>query len=176
MSDGAKVFRLHASGRQTIGDAPARRKGDNVGEPPTTVPPPPPPPPTSDMEARITSLETKWDAVVPTLATKSDLADVRTDFAGLRADFAGLRGELRSSLSELRADMHKADSQHKTWVLSTVLAVIGTAIALAGYLTNILKPAAPAAAPQPTVVVVPSAVVPAPVTTSAQPPAPAASR
>lgn len=33
----------------------------------------------SGMEARLTALETRFDAVLPTLATRADVADVRVD-------------------------------------------------------------------------------------------------
>ncbi|WP_422012702.1 hypothetical protein [Roseateles sp.] len=59
-----------------------------------------------DMD-RITALETKWETVVPTLATKGD---VQTGFA------------------ELRADMQEMNAGISRWMLGTVLTVIGTIV------------------------------------------------
>lgn len=99
-----------------------------------------------DSDARLAKLE----AVIPTLATKSDLA-------------------------ELRADMHEMNSGISRWMLGTVLSVIGTVVlgfAGLGLTTyNALKPtpapvqSAPAAAPAPPIIInnlPPAAPAPAP--------------
>ncbi|MDL2354339.1 MAG: hypothetical protein QFF03_03680 [Pseudomonadota bacterium] len=86
------------------------------------------------MEHRITVLEARWDAILPTLATKVDVAEVRTDVAQLRtevrqqlhqhaavakADLAGLRDELhqhaavtQADLAELRSGLQEQLHQH----------------------------------------------------------------
>lgn len=93
----------------------------------------------------------------------------KADLAGLRADFAEWRGDLKASIAELRADIHKTDSQHKTWILATVLSVIGTGIAMAALIiTNLKQPPQPVqAANQPPIIVnvpAPQAQTPAPAT------------
>lgn len=52
----------------------------------------------TDMEARVTALETRLDTVLPTLATKADLAEVRTE-------------------------IHQSTSQMIKWVAGTGIAV-----------------------------------------------------
>ena len=42
----------------------------------------PEPPDNAGMEHRVTALETRLDTVLPTLATKSDVGDLRADFKG----------------------------------------------------------------------------------------------
>lgn len=132
----------------------------------STAPPPtmeavgaPPPPPPPDMEARLTALETKWQAVVPTLATKADL------------------GDTKAAIEKVGGEIHKMDASIKTWMIATVLAIIGTVVlgftALFFNLSAAFKPATPAPAqPAPTVIYV---TPPAPA--QAPPPAnPAASK
>ncbi len=65
------------------------------------------PPYNGGMDARLTALETRWDAVLPTLATKSDIAELRL---ATKADMAGLR-----------ADMHENNASITKWTLATVI-------------------------------------------------------
>ena len=48
---------------------------------------------TPTLEDRVTILETRFDTILPTLATKSDIAEVKTDIARLeeRMDALGNR-------------------------------------------------------------------------------------
>lgn len=96
----------------------------------------------TDMEARLKALET----IIPTLATKSDMA-------------------------ELRADMHEMNAGISRWMLGTVITVIGTIVlGFAGLLfnlTRVVKPDNPPAQQMAPIVI----TVPAPT-----PPAPSASR
>lgn len=95
-----------------------------------------------DMDdTRLTALETKWNAVVPTLSTKSDLA-------------------------ELRTDIHKMDASIKTWMLGTI---VGLFIGFGGLflaMSNALKPLPPSpqsavAQPAPIIIQVPAQATPA---------------
>ncbi len=86
------------------------------------------------MEARLTALETKLQTILPTLATKADLAEL-----GLAA---------KADMAELRADMHKVDSSIKTWTLATMITIIGTMLAAIFGVSQIFKTAsAPSAQP-----------------------------
>jgi hypothetical protein len=69
----------------------------------------------ADMDHRMTMLEAKWDAVLPTLATKSDVA-------------------------ELRVEIQKGVNETHRWMIATV---IGLFIGFAGLflaMSNTLKP------------------------------------
>lgn len=91
---------------------------------------------------RVAALEAKFEAVVPTLATKADLA-------------------------ELRGDMQEMNSNISRWTLATVITVIGTVVlgfAGLGLTTfNALKPApAQQAQAQPPIIInVPAPPAPA---------------
>lgn len=100
---------------------------NNGADPPS---PPIAPPPSGghdgDMDPpdkeRLKVLETKWDAVIPTLATKTDIA-------------------------ALSGDMHKMDASIKTWMVATI---IGLFLGFSGLIftaSGLLRPSAPAAAP-----------------------------
>ncbi len=88
-------------------------------------------------------------------ATKADLSD-------LRADMKISAAELRESFAELRADMHKVDSEHKKWIMTTVLSVMGTGVAVAGFLFATLrdKPQPPQPAQAPIIITLPSQAAP----------------
>jgi len=90
-------------------------------------------------EARLHALE----AVLPTLATKADVAE--------------LRGELRSGLAEVRADIAESRVDGQRWIVATV---IGLFIGFGGLfmaMSNALKPGPMAAAQQPIIINVPGA-------------------
>jgi hypothetical protein len=135
------------------------------------------PPYDGNMEHRITNLEARWDAVIPTLATKANLdalgAELRAELrdglhqnsmanSTLRVDmqqsFGELRAEMHKGFGELRAEMHKRfgesrvetgelrlemqkgfgeirtemqklSADNKTWMLATVLTIVGTMLA-----------------------------------------------
>jgi hypothetical protein len=83
------------------------------------------------MEHRVTALETRLDTVLPTLATKGDLADVRTD------------------IQRVGAELHR-------WMLGTVLTVIGTMLAALFGLNQVVNKQAPSTLP-PIIINVPAA-------------------
>lgn len=85
------------------------------------------------MEHRVTALETRLDTILPTLATKSDLA-------------------------ELKADMHKNSADIIKWVVGTGFAGFAAFIVVITFvLNNAIPKAAPAAASQPIIINVPAA-------------------
>ena len=51
-------------------------------------------PSTPALEERVTILETRLDAILPTLATKADIAEVRTEIAEVRIDIVRLEGKM----------------------------------------------------------------------------------
>lgn len=88
------------------------------------------PPDDGDMNERLTALESRIDTILPTLATKADIAEVRTEIA------------------ESAANIIK-------WIVGTALGISVAAITI---MTFVLNNATPKQAPQqPTVIVVPAA-------------------
>ena len=63
-----------------------------------------------DLDQRVTILETRLDTILPTLATKADLAE-------LKADLAELKAELKAELHDSMAAMHK-------WIAGTCITLI----------------------------------------------------
>jgi hypothetical protein len=94
-------------------------------------------------------------AIVPHLATKADVMDVRTAVADLRSEMNELRGEMKSGLSEVRAEMAaglgsvraemaagfgalKAEMAAREtaflkWIIATVVASVGLAFTIAKF-------------------------------------------
>jgi hypothetical protein len=70
------------------------------------------PPYDGGMEHRMTALETRFDTILPTLATKADVASLRTEIEGLRleikADIDTLRLSTKADIDALRLST-KAD-------------------------------------------------------------------
>lgn len=121
------------------------------------------PPYDGDMDRRLTVLETRFDTILPTLATKADLAELRLDMNGqmekLRLDMNGQMEKLRRDLGEkmdaLRVELHLALTNMMKWcvgiAMTVFLGMAGHGLYL-GTQINILSarlPAASAAAPVP---------------------------
>jgi hypothetical protein len=130
------------------------------------------PPYDGNMEHRVTSLEARWDAIVPTLATKADVAELRAEmqqsFADMRAEMqqsfaemraemqessAEIRMEMRQSFGDVRAEMQRMSSDNKSWLLATVLTIIGTMLAAILGISQIYRAAPP---PVPIIITLPS--------------------
>lgn len=93
-----------------------------------------PPDTEMDIAKRLSAVET----VIPTLATKANL-DV--------------------GIAELRADLHKMDASIKTWMLGTVITIIGAMLAAIFGVAQMFKisaPSTPSAASAPIIINLPS--------------------
>jgi hypothetical protein len=109
------------------------------------------------MNERVATLEAKWEAVIPTLATKSDIEGTKTSIAEVRTDVAGVR-----------ADVARGFADQTKWIIGAAFGGVATFIVVMTFVLNNAVPKAPAAAAQqPIIINVPGAAVP---------PAPAASR
>ena len=84
------------------------------------------------MEHRVTALETRLDTVLPTLATKADLA-------------------------ELRTEMHKGFSEIVKWVVGTGVASFAAFIVVITFVLNNAVPKSAPAVSQPIIINVPAA-------------------
>ncbi|MEX3972231.1 hypothetical protein [Paraburkholderia caribensis] len=132
---------------------------------------------TMDHESRITELE----KIVPTLATKADVAALPTksDFADLRADFADFKAEMaghKSGIADIRADIQKSITENTRWTHTALVAMIGAfLVGVTGLLFtiyNATKPGAPRSEP----VSQPAAMTPQQPIIINIPPAPAAAQ
>lgn len=111
--------RIHADGRGGDPPRPPTRRGDGGGD---SIGP---------MDARLTALET----LMPTLATKADMADVRTD-------------------------IQKGVNETHRWMLGTVIGLFFGFGALFLAMSNALRPSSPAAQ-APIIINVPTPAAPA---------------
>ena len=79
------------------------------------------------VEANVFELKSQVSAIsaiLPHLATKADIADVRTDVADVRADVAQLKGDMAAAISGLEARIIK-------WIVATLLTSTGLAFTIA---------------------------------------------
>ena len=97
------------------------------------------------MDRRLTVLETRFDTLLPTLATKSDLEALRSEFrAGLeklRGDFSTemqkMRGDFSTALEKLRADQLKVRNDYfMKWIIGIC---VGLFVAMIGFDIAILN-------------------------------------
>ncbi len=83
------------------------------------------------MDRRLTVLETRFDTILPTLATKADIESLRGEFRSemekLRGEFRSemekLRGEFRSEMEKLRADLFKALNDAMRWMMGIAITI-----------------------------------------------------
>lgn len=77
------------------------------------------------IEHQVTALEARLDAVLPTLATKADLAELRTD---VMIQLERVRIEIQTRDEKLRADIHadmeRLSARLTRWMLATTLSLI----------------------------------------------------
>lgn len=124
------------------------------------------------MDKRLTGLETRFDAILPTLATKVDLAEVRSELrTDMAVGFERIRTDMATLSDKLHQDMNKLSQRIILWMVGIVLtmglAFYGGTIALTATMFDELrKTAAASQAREPAAAPVSSAVSSAP-----QPPA-----
>ena len=104
----------------------------------SSQPPNDPPPPPIDgprragddgsMNERLAALEARFDAVLPTLATKTDIADVRTE-------------------------IHKSTSEVVRWVVGTAIGGIAVFVTVMTFVLNNAVPKASAPAAQAPIII-----------------------
>lgn len=85
----------------------------------------------ASTDKRLSILEMRFDTVLPTLATKVDLAELRTEILTaqerLRADvsaaMAGQRVDMATLSAKLHEDMNKLHRNLVMWIVSTMIAM-----------------------------------------------------
>ncbi|HEX8610033.1 MAG TPA: hypothetical protein VF800_01945 [Telluria sp.] len=86
------------------------------------------PPYDGGMDRRLTVLETRFDTILPTLATKADLADLRLDMEKMRSELLGkidaLGSELRGEMMKLRNEVHSILMKAMMWFGALAITVI----------------------------------------------------
>ncbi|WP_157866662.1 hypothetical protein [Aromatoleum aromaticum] len=73
------------------------------------------------------------------------------------ARFASVEGRmdsLRDAVAEMRTDLHEMDASIKTWMLGTVLAILGTMLAAIFGIAQIMKPFQQSVASQPAPIII----------------------
>jgi roadblock/LC7 domain-containing protein len=127
------------------------------------------------MEPRVTALETRLDTILPTLATKADIGDMRADMhkmhGEMRAEMHKMHTEMHAEMREMNdclhqmnADMYKMNAEIKTWTLATMLTIVGTMLAAILGISQVFKASsvAPVAAPSPAPIIIYAQPAPAP--------------
>ena len=76
-------------------------------------------------------------AVLPHLATKADVADLRTDMkadvAGLRADMKATVGDLKTAIANVKGDLATMETAIIKWIIGTVLTATALAFTIAKF-------------------------------------------
>ncbi|MCE3604925.1 CCDC90 family protein [Massilia sp. P8910] len=126
------------------------------------------------MDRRLTVLETRFDTILPTLATKADMAGLRLDLnekmsslrldlsekmSSLRLDLSekmsGLRLELNEKMDEVSSDLHTASTNTIKWcvgiAMTPIVTIVGNGLYVRTQINNLFAPQPPVspAAPGP---------------------------
>ncbi|NHZ41427.1 hypothetical protein [Massilia aquatica] len=116
------------------------------------------PPYDTDMDRRLTVLETRFDTILPTLATKADLAELRLDVERMHVD---LRTTLTGDMSKLHGSVHTALTSTMRWcvalAMTVIFSVVGQGIYLNKQILDLAARLPPAGTPAATVPHQPSA-------------------
>ncbi|QOI69865.1 hypothetical protein [Candidatus Liberibacter asiaticus] len=75
------------------------------------------------VEIRFTKLET----ALPYLATKADLADVRTE---LKQDIANVRTELKQDIANTKSELKDAINSQTKWFMGIIVSVLVSTIGI----------------------------------------------
>ncbi|CUI08210.1 hypothetical protein BN2497_11197 [Janthinobacterium sp. CG23_2] len=115
------------------------------------------------MDRRLTVLETRFDTILPTLATKADMAGLRLDLnekmSSLRLDLSekmsGLRLELNEKMDKVSSDLHTASTNTIKWcvgiAMTPIVTIVGNGLYVRTQVNNLSAPQPPVspAAPGP---------------------------
>jgi len=78
------------------------------------------------VERRFGQMATKIEA------NKTEIEKVRADVEKVRTDVE----KVRTDVEKVRTDLEKGHKENRTWLLKSTLAIIGTVVAVGGYLGN----------------------------------------
>jgi hypothetical protein len=95
------------------------------------------------MEKRLTTLEAQFAAVLPTLATKTDVGDLKTELIKSTGD---IKTEIAKSMGDVRTDVVKTNGETHKWMIGTVIGLFLGFGGLFMAMSNALKPSTPPAA------------------------------
>ena len=75
------------------------------------------------LELLVTEIKATLDATLPHLATRAELADLRTE---MKVEMAGLRTELKGEMAQLRSEISigLADKPSKTYMWGVLTALL----------------------------------------------------
>lgn len=119
------------------------------------------PPHYGDLERRVTVLETRFDTILPTLATKADLAELRLDLTEKMNDLRlelnekidALRFELTGKMDGLRVELHVALTNIMKWCVGVAMTLfvgmVSQGLYLGAQINNLAARLPPAAAVAP---------------------------
>lgn len=75
----------------------------------------------SRLELLVTEIKATLDATLPHLATKAELAGLRTETAEMRAEWKQDIGQLRAEMADLKVDLAEKPGKTYMWGVMTAL-------------------------------------------------------
>jgi len=88
------------------------------------------------VETSISELKSQMSgilAILPHLATKADVADVRTDVADVRTDVANVKADVAQLRGEMGAGISGLETRIIKWIVATLLTSTGLAFTIAKF-------------------------------------------
>ena len=98
---------------------------------------------TGNVERRLNALETRFDTILPTLATKADIGDLKGDIGDLKGDIGDLKadmGSLNAAIGVVAGDAKSSVAEAKaaiiTWLTASLLAVVAIFLSSLFFVAN----------------------------------------
>lgn len=97
----------------------------------------------AEIAARVQALETQWRVVVPTLATREQLEQLRGDLrCEMEKGQGALRAEMEKGFGAMRAELHQTVSNALRWSVGiTISAVVAVATLVAALMPLVMSQA-----------------------------------
>ena len=87
--------------------------------------------PAPTLEERVTVLEIRLDALLPNLATKTEIAEVKTEIAGVKTEIARLEGKIDAVNERLEGKMDTMNERMDAMGNSLLIKFVGVTIPIA---------------------------------------------
>ena len=87
--------------------------------------------PAPTLEERVTVLEIRLDALLPNLATKTEIAEVKTEIAGVKTEIAGLEGKIDAVNERLEGKMDTMNERMDAMGNRLLIKFVGVTVPIA---------------------------------------------
>ena len=95
--------------------------------------------PAPTLEERVTVLEIRLDALLPNLATKTEIAEVKTEIAGVKTEIARLEGKIDAVNERLEGKIDTMNERIDAMGNSLLIKFVGVTIPIVAIAVAVVK-------------------------------------